>query len=133
MPSIAHRCRATLPSLSVRAAGIALACLATVPAAHAQKTEAEDNRQARIEFTSCAEPVYPPADAQAGHEGKVTLGFLIDKDGGVKDSKVTASSGFMRLDQAAQTALMKCTFRPALENGKPVRKWAHVQYVWKLR
>ena len=24
------------------------------------------------------------------------------------------------------------SFHPALENGKPVEKWAHVTYVWTL-
>ena len=125
--------RSALYYLPIRAAcyatGIAFAC-----AAGAQAQEANDaqNSAATIDFASCAKPVYPQADRQAGHQGTVTLGFLVDENGQVKDSKVTQSTGFMRLDMTAQTALMKCSFRPALENGKPVQKWAYVKYFWTL-
>jgi TonB family protein len=74
----------------------------------------------------------PKADKQAGHQGTVTVAFLVDENGRVKDSKLAASSGFMRLDMTAQTALGKCSFHPALENGKPVASWAHVKYEWTL-
>jgi TonB family protein len=133
MPSSKRRLRSTLHYLPIRAAcfaaGVTLAC---APAAQAQDTDEAANRNAEIDFASCAKPVYPQGDAQAGHQGTVTLGFLVDENGGVKDSKVTGSSGFMRLDQAAQTALMKCSFQPALENGKAVQKWTYVKYVWTL-
>jgi TonB family protein len=69
---------------------------------------------------------------QAGHQGTVTVAFLVDENGRVKDSKLAESSGFMRLDMEAQTALGKCSFHPALQDGKPVQSWAHVKYVWTL-
>ena len=129
MPSSKRRVRTILQSLPV---GIALACMATAHVAQAQETKGTENSNAKIDFASCAKPMYPHADVQAGHQGTVTLGFLVDENGGVKDSKVTGSSGFMGLDMAAQTALTKCSFRPALENGKPVQKWTYVKYVWTL-
>jgi TonB family protein len=133
MPSIERRLRTILQSLPVRAAccaaGVTLACAST---AQAQNTDGAADRNATIDFASCAKPVYPHADVQAGHQGTVTLGFLVDENGGVKDSKVTGSSGFMGLDMAAQTALAKCSFQPALENGKAVQKWTFVKYVWTL-
>ena len=124
MPNIKHKLRA-----ACWAAGIAFAC-----AAGAQAQEANDaqNSAATIDFASCAKPAYPQADMQAGHEGTITLGFLVDENGHVRDSKVMRSTGFRGLDMAALIALMKCSFHPALENGKPVEKWAHVQYVWSL-
>jgi protein TonB len=70
---------------------------------------------------------------QAGHQGKVKLGFLVDENGRVKESKVMASSGFATLDEAARSALAQCSFQPALKNGKAVQQWAKVQYVWTLR
>jgi TonB family protein len=124
MPNIKHKLRA-----ACWAAGIAFACAA---GAQAQEANEAQNRSATIDFASCAKPVYPQADMQAGHQGTVTLGFLVDENGRIKDSKVTGSSGFMRLDMTAQTALGKCSFRPALENGKPVEGWAQVKYVWTL-
>lgn len=136
MSMIERKLRAALQYLPIRAAchaaSIALACAATLQAAQAQEaTDAEHNR-ATIDFASCAKPVYPEADKQAGHQGTVSLGFLVDENGRILDSKVTGSSGYRGLDMAAQVALMKCRFHPALDNGKPVQKWAYVQYVWTL-
>jgi len=36
------------------------------------------------------------------------------------------------LDDAAQSALVKCRFKPATTKGKPVEAWTKVQYVWTL-
>ncbi len=114
--------RTTLQCLS-----ITLACAASAHAAP------QDTSKARLDFKSCAKPEYPHADVQAGHQGTVKLGFLVGEDGQVKDSMVTDSSGFATLDEAARVALAKCSFEPALDNGKPVQQWTKVQYVWTLR
>ena len=136
MSSIERNRRPILQDLPVRtlcrAAGIALACALGAHAAQAQDTAGAENSVTKIDFASCAKPVYPKADMQAGHQGTVTVGFLVDASGRVKDSKITRSSGFMALDQAAQSALGKCSFHPGLEKGKPVQTWAHVKYVWTL-
>jgi TonB family protein len=133
MSSIERKLRSILQDLPVRALClVAWACAVGAHAAQAQATAGTDNSVAKIDFASCAKPVYPKADMQAGHQGTVTVDFLVDENGRVKNSKVTASSGFMRLDKEAQTALGKCSFHPALENGKPVQSWAHVKYVWTL-
>lgn len=107
---------------------VALACAGSAHAAPSQ-----DNTVPRADFDSCTKPQYPHADVQAGHQGTVSLGFLVDETGQVKDSKVVDSSGFATLDEAAREAIAKCRFQPALENGKPVQKWAKVQYMWTLR
>jgi len=114
--------RTTLQCLS-----LALACAASAQAAP------QGSSTAKLDFTSCAKPQYPHADVQAVHEGTVTLGFLVDENGKVKDSKVTASSGFPTLDEAARSALVQCSFKPARKHGKAVQQWAKVLYVWKLR
>ena len=114
--------RKTLQCLS-----LALACAASAHAAP------EDNRIATLDFHSCGKPEYPRADVQAGHQGVVKLGFLVDESGKVKDSKVVESSGFASLDEAARSVLAQCSFQPALENGKAVQQWTKVQYVWTLR
>jgi TonB family protein len=131
--SIERKRRSILQDLPVRTVClVAFVSALGAHAAQAQDAADTDTSIARIDVASCANPVYPKADMQAGHQGTVTVGFLVDENARVKDSKITASSGFMRLDMAAQTALGKCSFHPALENGKPVEKWAHVKYVWKL-
>lgn len=115
--------RTTLQCLS-----LAFACATCAHAAQAQ-----GNRTAKLDFASCAKPTYPHADVQARHQGTVKLGFLVDATGRVKESKVTSSSGFATLDEAARTALETCSFHPAQANGKPVEQWTTVQYVWTLQ
>ena len=114
--------RTTLQCLS-----LALACAASAHAAP------QGNHTAQLDFDSCAKPQYPGADVQASHEGTVTLGFLVDGNGKVKDSKVLKSSGFETLDEAARSALAQCSFRPAVKKGKAVQQWAKIQYVWELQ
>jgi D-alanyl-D-alanine endopeptidase (penicillin-binding protein 7) len=125
--------RAAIPVL-----GLVLACAASAHAlaardANAAAVLASDlSRRALLDFTSCRKPMYPHADLTAGHEGTVTVSFLVDTDGTVADSRLLGSSGFSGLDRAAQTALNKCRFSPAMQDGRPVRAWAPVQYVWTL-
>ena len=113
--------RTTLQCLS-----LALACTTSAHAAP------QGSSTAKLDFTNCAKPQYPHADVQAVHEGTVMLGFLVDENGKVKDSKVKASSGFPTLDEAARSALAQCSFKPARKHGKAVQQWAEVKYVWQL-
>jgi bla regulator protein blaR1 len=125
--------RAAIPVL-----GLVLACAAGVHAlsthdAHAAAVRGSElSRRALLDFTSCRKPMYPRADLAAGHEGTVTVSFLVDTNGTVADARLLHSSGFRGLDMAAQTALHECRFSPALKDGRPVRAWAPVRYVWTL-
>jgi TonB family protein len=90
------------------------------------------DRHPIVEFRSCAKPHYPAADLAQAHTGTVTLGFQIAADGHVVDSGVWNSSGHEGLDLAAQDAIKKCKFVPAMANGKAVQSWTKVQYIWTL-
>jgi TonB family protein len=79
----------------------------------------------------CARPEWPAAALAAGDSGIVTLKLLIDADGAVVDSRVLRSSGHEALDEAARVAMLKCHFNPGLKDGKPVKAWLMLQYVWK--
>jgi bla regulator protein blaR1 len=81
-------------------------------------------------FQSCAKPEWPQSDFTAGHNGTVTLSFLISAEGKPIDSKVVKSSGYPGLDEAARVGINKCSFKPAMQNGKPVEAWMKMQYVW---
>jgi protein TonB len=110
-----------------------LALAIAASSAQAATTSQQDDTSAAVmKFSSCTKPQYPHADIQAGHQGTVTLAFLVDETGRVKDSKVVKSSGFASLDEAAHTALAKCSFQAARKDGKPVQEWTNVQYVWSL-
>ncbi|MGG7606060.1 TonB family protein [Massilia sp. BKSP1R2A-1] len=113
---------------------LGLAALSVTAFAHAAPGAAakHPDTSAIADFTSCKRPEYPAESVKQQHTGTVTLGFLVAKNGGVKESKVTRSSGHALLDDAAQSALVKCKFKPATTKGKPVEAWTAVQYVWTL-
>ena len=119
--------KAVIPILGLAALSVT-AFTHAAPAANA----AEPEHPAIADFNSCKRPHYPAESIKQEHTGTVSLGFLIAKNGKVKDSKVTTSSGHPLLDDAAQSALVKCRFKPATTKGKPVEAWTKVQYVWTL-
>jgi protein TonB len=79
----------------------------------------------------CREPDYPAVSERLGETGSVTLQLLVGVDGKVTDSKVQASSGFERLDKAAQAALSRCKFEPGSVDGKPAPAWAQLKYTFR--
>jgi len=84
------------------------------------------------DFSTCAKPEYPHADLQAGHQGTVTLAFLVGIDGRVAASKVSRSSGYATMDEASRSAIAQCTFKPGMVQGRAMAQWTSVQYVWTL-
>jgi len=77
-------------------------------------------------------PVYPAAARRMGREGKVVLRLFIDEAGKLQHVEVVESSGF-DFTRAAVEAVKKSTYRPALQNGRPVpsRAILPVQFVLK--
>ena len=89
-------------------------------------------RTAAVADVNTCKPEYPPKSLRNEETGTSVISFLIGVDGRVIDSKVTKSSGFRDLDRAAQSALGKCQFKPAMVDGRPEQQWIPVQYVWNL-
>ncbi len=116
------------------ALGFALACFVAgcAPLASAQHDAAGVTQKALVDFNSCTKPMYPESDLRERHQGTVALDFKVGQDGKVTASKVQRSSGFAGLDEEARVALEKCSFKPALKDGRPVEAWTLVQYVWTL-
>lgn len=107
----------------------------TPPAAPAPQAPPNPNPvriPAVADFNTCAKPEYPKASLRNEETGTSTVSFLIGVDGRVVDSKILKSSGFRDLDRAAQNAIGKCRFKPAMIDGKPQQDWQPVQYVWQL-
>ena len=63
---------------------------------------------------------YPSSAKRLGQEGLVKIQADIDRSGAVVDSRVTRSSGFASLDNAALDAVKNARFLPALKNGRTV-------------
>ena len=71
-----------------------------------------------------AVPDYPKLARKAGMEASVWIKALVDKDGSVIEAVVFKSSGSRAgFDEAAIAAAYNCKFRPAVQNGFPVRAW----------
>ena len=116
--------------------GLAVVCAASAHAPavrHEAAAQAVSTETPIVDLRTCRKPHYPKADLDAGHEGTVTLGFLVDETGAVADSKVTRSSGYASMDESARAAIAKCSFLPARQDGRPVATWAMVQYVWTVQ
>lgn len=129
---------AMLPAILASVAGCATATAPTASVDGAASTasatqSAAAPTQAAIVFGSCAQrPVYPEAAKRENRQGTVSVSFHIDADTTVLDSKVTRGSGHADLDEAARVGLAKCKFTAATQDGRPIRGWATVQYVWAI-
>jgi protein TonB len=66
-------------------------------------------------------------------QGAVALEILVGTDGRVRDAKVSQSSGFELLDQAAMTeAKQHWRLRPARRNGVAFEQWLTLRVVFRL-
>jgi D-alanyl-D-alanine endopeptidase (penicillin-binding protein 7) len=136
MQRIQHLLRPTPQALNWKAAvamlGVAVACLSVYAEATAADKSASSYKPAMINFNTCAKPVWPDGAIAANRTGTVQLKFNVGKDGKVKDSSVTHTSGHADLDEAARVGISKCQFKPATKSGKPIDTKQQVQYVWTL-
>jgi periplasmic protein TonB len=69
----------------------------------------------------CPAPEYPAGSATANECGKVRLQISLGADGRVEKVRILRSSGFARLDEAAERGVEQWRFRPALVAGTPAR------------
>ena len=104
--------------------------VATPPAPPPPKA-APVSRPPVVKAKACREPEYPPVSERLGEAGSVVLQLLVGVDGKVTDSKVESSSGYERLDKAAQAALSRCKFEPGTVDGVPSPAWAQLKYTFR--
>jgi len=62
---------------------------------------------------------YPEEARKEGVEGRVLIGFVVDKNGDPYNFEVLESVGY-GCDEEALRAISSVTFTPALKNGEPV-------------
>ncbi len=79
------------------------------------------------------QPEYPPSSKRNGEEGTVVLEILVLEDGTVSDVKVSQSSGFPKLDEAAENeARRSFKFQPGTKGGKPVAVRFNIKIKFKI-
>ena len=76
---------------------------------------------------------YPTMLREAGISGMVEVWFFISKDGRVLDRRVSASSGFVQLDDAALKVADVFRFTPALNRDKRVPVWVRFPIEFQTR
>ncbi len=95
----------------------------------------EEERRAAMQSTppqmvQLAAPEYPPLARAAGVQGTVTLDFLVDADGTVRDVQVV--EGPAALGDAARDALLRSTITPATQGGQAVPARMQQKFTFRL-
>ncbi|MDO9466155.1 MAG: energy transducer TonB [Thiobacillus sp.] len=78
-------------------------------------------------------PPYPSVSRRMGEEGEVRLRVQVDPAGLAQQVDIHQSSGFPRLDQAAQDTVRQWRFVPARQGDQPVAAWVIVPIQFTLR
>lgn len=80
---------------------------------------------------TCVTPRWPAEARRYEIDGISVLRFRIGTDGSVQDAKVVASSGWRLLDDAAIASLVKCRFKPDLDEASDEATFP-IQFVWTM-
>jgi len=76
---------------------------------------------------------YPDVSIRLSEQGSTTVSFFIEPDGSTSGFKVESSSGSQRLDDATIACVTTWRYKPALQNGQPIRvAWKSV-VKWQLQ
>ncbi len=75
---------------------------------------------------------YPPAALKGHVEGTTTLDFVVTVQGGVRDIKVSNSSGNKDLDDAAVNCASRWRYKPATKDTVPIEMSWKANVVWKI-
>lgn len=78
----------------------------------------------------CDSPDWPSLTLKWEQEGIVQVAGLVDTDGKIIRSAIRHSSGYPKLDAAAETAFLGCSFNPGTIDGKAVRMLFIQTYIW---
>lgn len=85
------------------------------------------------DYLSNPAPTYPPLSRRMGEEGKTILRVHVEPGGRPSQIEVNTSSGSPRLDQAAQEAVWRWKFAPALRGDEAIAAWVLVPIVFTLK
>jgi len=75
---------------------------------------------------------YPSASRRLNEEGRVIATITIGVDGRMSGIQITQSSGFERLDGAAECVVRNLRFNPGKRDGQPIEAQASLPITFKL-
>lgn len=92
-------------------------------------------REAKTFSRWASQQVQYPTDAiDRGHQGKVLVRFIIEKDGTPSEFEIFESSRRRSLDKAALDAVKQSPrWEPGIKDGKPVRVYFIVPIIFQLQ
>jgi protein TonB len=109
------------------------------PPAATQSTTASapaptETTQARFDadYLKNPAPAYPAMSRRLREEGRVVLRVFVSVEGRPQQIELKTSSGFARLDQAAEDAVRRWKFVPARHGDKAFATWVAVPIVFNL-
>ena len=85
-----------------------------------------------VQYLEPPAPEYPRLSRRNAESGKVLLRVFIDTAGLPRNVQVSTSSGHVRLDDSAVSAVQKARFKPYTENGLPTAGWTIVPIYFEL-
>lgn len=77
-------------------------------------------------------PAYPTVSRRRAEEGTVLLRVRVSAEGAALAIELRKSSGYPRLDEAAQDAVRRWRFVPARQGGEAIESWVAVPIAFKL-
>lgn len=116
----------------------AAAASAEAAPAAAKSSEADSNQapltlpNLNADYLNNPPPAYPPISRQLGEQGKVYLRVLVNVEGSVDQVTLRKTSGYERLDAAAQETVKKWRFVPAKRAEQAVAAWVVVPISFSL-
>ena len=78
------------------------------------------------------QPAYPDSARAGGEQGTVLVDVYVRSTGKVEKYRVSQSSGFGDLDEAAVEDVLNWHYIPAVHDGDPVSDWTTVKVVFQL-
>jgi protein TonB len=78
-------------------------------------------------------PIYPHASRRQSEEGRVLLRVRVSATGHVERVEIKQSSGFPRLDQAAEDAVARWRFVPARRGDEAIAAWVQVPITFNFQ
>jgi protein TonB len=83
-----------------------------------------------VSAKSCTTPEWPREARRYEVDGITVVHFQIGADGNIENASVAKSSSWQLLDDAAMRSLVKCKFKPGLDEAE--RHTYPIQFVWTL-
>jgi protein TonB len=90
-------------------------------------------REATPRYRTNPPPEYPAIARRRGYEGIVLVEVLVSREGRVQELRLSQSSGYSVLDQAAMASMKGWLFEPATINEAKVEMWVKVPVRFHLK